>query len=176
VANPSQDCGNDKIEGLEACDGNDFGDLTCVGYGWGGGTLTCLESCTRIGTTNCTARAAGLVINEVESDEQDRIELYNGSGAAIDLSGFTLTDDGDNTYTIETGSLAAGAYLTLERDVNHIFGLGDADGLTLKDDSGAEIDRVTWTTGQAIPALCRLPNGTGGFRTCDNQSFGSANF
>lgn len=175
--NPTQVCDNGEREGLEVCDGTDFGGLSCVGLGWGGGALSCLESCTRIGTNNCTARAAGLVINEVESDETDRIELYNGSGAAIDLGGYTYTDQGDNTFTIASGTtIAAGAYLVFERDVHHAFGLGDSDGLVLKDGDGAEVDRVSWGLGQAIPAWCRMPNGTGGFRTCDNQSFGAANF
>lgn len=175
--NPTQVCDNGEREGLEVCDQTDFDGLSCVGLGWGGGTLSCLESCTRVGTNGCTARAAGLVINEVESDETDRIELYNGSGANIDLSGFTYTDEGDNTFTIASGTtIAAGAYLVFERDIHHVFGLGDSDGLVLKDGDGAEVDRVSWGIGQAIPAWCRMPNGTGGFRTCDNQSFGAANF
>lgn len=175
--NPTQTCDNGQREGLEVCDGTDFGGLSCAGLGWGGGTLSCLESCTRVGTNNCTARAAGLVINEVESDETDRIELYNGSGAAIDLGGYTYTDEADNSFTIADGTtIAAGAYLVFERDIHHAFGLGDSDGLVLNDGDGAEVDRVSWGLGQAIPAWCRMPNGTGGFRTCDNQSFGEANF
>ncbi|HRE88502.1 MAG TPA: lamin tail domain-containing protein [Myxococcota bacterium] len=175
--NPSQTCDNGTREGLEVCDGTDFAGLSCEGLGWGGGQLSCLESCTRIGTSGCTARAAGLVINEVESDDTDRIELFNGTGAPIDLGGYTYTDEGDNTFTIASGTtIAAGAHLVFERDVHHVFGLGDADGLTLEDDGGVEIDRVSWGLGQAIPAWCRMPNGTGGFSTCDNESFGAANF
>ena len=93
------------------------------------------------------------------------------------MGGYTLTDQGNNSYTIPAGTrIAAGAYLVFERDVHHTFGLGDADGLVLAQGNGNEVDRVAWGVSQAIPAWCRLPNATGGFRTCDNQTFGAANF
>jgi hypothetical protein len=177
VDNPAQTCPNGVREGLEVCDGTDFGALSCQSLGWGGGSLTCLEQCTRIGVTSCTAREAGLVINEVESDEQDRIELFNGSGAAVNVGGFTLTDMGDNVFTIPVGTtIEAGAYKVFTRDVDHTFGLGDADGVTLARANGEVIDMIGWQRGQAIPSFCRLPSGTGGFATCDNQTFGGANF
>jgi hypothetical protein len=175
--NPAQVCNNNTKEGLEKCDGTDFGDLSCESFGWGGGTLSCLESCTRIGTSECTARAAGLVVNEVESDESDRIELFNGTDKEINLGGYTLSDEGGGIYTIEVGTtIGAGEYLVFEKDVHHTFGLGGADTLVLAKPNDDEVDKVSWSEGQAIPAWCRIPNGTGGFRTCDNQSFDAANF
>lgn len=177
VENPAQVCPNGVREGLEVCDGSDFDGLTCEALGWGGGSLACEQQCTRISFASCTPRASGLVINEVESDDSDRIELFNGTGAEVDLGGHTLTDQGDNVYTIPIGTtIAAGAYKVFTRDVDHTFGLGDADGVTLARPNGEVIDAIAWGRGQAIPSFCRIPNATGGFRTCDNQSFGVANF
>ena len=177
VDNPASTCGNDVIEALEVCDATQFGDLTCASFGWGGGTLTCADECSRVAHDACTARDPGLVINEVESDEADRIELHNGTPATIDISGWVVSDSGGGSYTLPAATtLASGAYLVLERDVNHTFGLGDSDAVTLTDGGGTVVDSVGWSAGRAIPSYCRTPNGVGGFRTCDDQTFGNANF
>lgn len=177
IDNPNSTCGNNAIEGLEVCDGTALGDLTCRSFGWGSGTLACIENCTRVSQTACVARAAGLVLNEVESDETDRIEIYNGTANGIDLAGFTVTDAGGGSYEIpEDSIIAAGGYLVLERDIAHSFGLGDEDTVTLLDTDDEIVDQISWANGRAIPAYCRTPNGVGGFRTCDDQTFGNENF
>ena len=176
VDNPASTCGNGTLEGLEICDTNDFLGLSCATWGWGGGTLECLTNCTQIGQSKCTARAAGLVINEVESDDTDRIELYNGTAATLNLADYTVLDDSANSFVLPAGkTIAAGGYLVLERDIDHTFGLGDADSVELLDKSGTRVDFIAWVRGQAIPSYCRTPNGTGGFRTCDEQTFGNPN-
>lgn len=177
VDNPATTCGDGVVEGFEVCDGESFGGLSCVALGWGGGALACIESCMRISQSGCTDRAPGLVVNEVESDERDRIEILNGTAASVDLAGYTVSDTGGGSYVIAAGTtLAAGAYLVLERDINHTFGLGDEDGVTLRDPDGALIDETRWPRGGAIPSWCRTPDGVGGFRTCDDKTFGNANF
>lgn len=176
VDNPASTCGDGTPEGLEICDTNDFLGLSCATYGWGGGTLECLTNCSQIGQSKCTARAAGLVINEVESDDTDRIELYNGTAVTLDLAGYSVLDDSANAFVLPAGkTIAAGGYLVLERDIDHTFGLGDADSVELLDKSGARVDFIAWIRGQAIPSYCRTPNATGGFRTCDEQTFGNPN-
>ncbi len=177
IDNPNSTCGNNAIEGLEVCDGTALGDLTCRSFGWGSGTLSCIENCTRVSQTACVARAAGLVLNEVESDETDRIEIFNGTANAIDLAGFTVADGGTGTYELpEDSVIAAGGYMVLERDLAHTFGLGDEDTVTLYDTDDEVVDQISWAPGRAVPAYCRTPNGTGGFRTCDEQTFGNENF
>lgn len=71
-----------------------------------------------------TKRGTGLRINEYMTRNNtvtciagkcyDWVELYNGSGAALDLSGYTVTDDltDPDKYTL-SGSLKAGGYLVL---------------------------------------------------------------
>ncbi len=174
--NPASTCGNDTIEGLEVCDGTAFGDTTCGTFGWGGGALGCIDDCTRISQSACAARAPGLVLNEVESDESDRIEIYNGTANGLDLAGFQVTDSGGGSYTLpEDSTIAAGGYLVLERDISHTFGLGDEDSVTLLDSDGEIIDSIGWLPGRAIPSYGRTPNGVGGFRTSNDQTFGNEN-
>jgi len=176
-ANPASTCGNSNIEGLELCDGTAFGDTTCKSFGWSGGTLSCIEDCTRISQTTCVARSPGLVINEVESDESDRIEIYNGTPNQLDLADFQVTDAGGGSYTLpEDSIIAAGGYLVLEKDLNHTFGLGDSDTVTLLDSDGDVVDTISWGAGRAIPSYGRTPNGVGGFRTSNDQTFGNENF
>jgi hypothetical protein len=47
-------CGNGIKEIGEACDGNDFGGLTCFNFGFSGGSLSCNSDCT-INTSACTS-------------------------------------------------------------------------------------------------------------------------
>lgn len=45
-------CGNNVVEGAEACDGTDLAGETCVTQGYDGGTLSCDSLCT-LNTTTC---------------------------------------------------------------------------------------------------------------------------
>lgn len=49
----STPCGNGLLEESELCDGGDFGGLSCVTEGFFGGSLSCVEQCSRIDTSNC---------------------------------------------------------------------------------------------------------------------------
>ena len=97
----------------------------------------------------------GLFINEVCSnptDEIDWIELYNASGADIDLSGYHLQDDkgSEEEYTFPAGSkIASGEFYVLVGAKNNpdggTFGFGISSGgdqLTLLDEAYAVIDQV----------------------------------
>jgi hypothetical protein len=177
VENPETFCGNSDIEALEVCDTANFGTDSCTARGWGGGTLSCEDNCTRIDAAGCTARAAGVVINEVTSAGDDNIELFNGTEAAVDLGGWMLMDDGGGSYLIAPNTtLEAGAYMVFVKDVHHTFGLGGSDAVILLNAEGSEVDRIAWATGQAAVSYCRRPNGTGGFAPCPSASFGGENF
>jgi lamin tail-like protein/Big-like domain-containing protein/CotH protein len=138
----------------------------------------------------------GVVINEVLARNDsavnhsntfpDMIELFNASGASIDLSDLQLTDDPTqpDKFTFPTNTtLASGAYLRLFADdpngtsgIHVRFSLDqDGEGVYLFDkasNGGALIDSVQF--GNQLPNLSvgRLPNGHWGLCT---PTLGSAN-
>jgi hypothetical protein len=124
---------------------------------------------------------APVVINEYSNDDSgtdnlEFVELYNRSGAPIDISGWTLNGEegtaataANGITTIPAGTiLAAGAYYVVGQaavpNVNTIVsgalpGLvlenTESDGITLRDTTGAVIDSVVWsfkTWTAAVPA------------------------
>lgn len=176
VENRTNTCGDQVAALSERCDGEDFHGATCASFGWGSGALACVSECKLVSQAGCVERAPGLVINEVESDGTDRVELYNGSDEVVDLAGYALVDAAGNTFIMPNGSsIVAKGYLVLERDVDHLFGLGGQDGVALLDRDGARVDGISWVDGEAVPSLCRAPSGVGGFRHCESESFGAAN-
>ncbi len=51
-------CGNGNKEKNEECDGNDFGEQTCITFGFAGGSLLCTADC-RISLMNCESQEEG---------------------------------------------------------------------------------------------------------------------
>ena len=86
----SMTCGDGKIDGTEICDGAELGGATCQGLGFKGGTLVCSSSCV-LDASMCDSGSM-VVINELESVE-DQVEIHNAGAAAVDISGWILTDD-----------------------------------------------------------------------------------
>ncbi|MCR1783952.1 lamin tail domain-containing protein [Nocardioides carbamazepini] len=94
----------------------------------------------------------GVVLNEVESngDTTDWIELYNTTGAPIDISGALLSDnDNGHVFTVPASTtLAANGYAAFS--VDSAFGLGASDSARLFAPGdvalGTVIDSYTWTT------------------------------
>lgn len=107
-------------------------------------------------------------INEVESDGTDGewVELRNIGEAAIDLSGYFLTDDKGlerltekKTTPLPTSTiLNPGELLVLVNGINFDFGLGKADTATLYDKSQNIVDSYAYTA-QAVGSYSRLPDG-----------------
>jgi len=109
-----------------------------------------------------------LVINEVAwtgtaaSPSDEWLELYNPGSAAIDLTGWTLTDDGDIHIAL-SGNIPAGGYFLLERTNDDTVNDIDADQiytgslnnngetLTLRDPASNVIDTANGDGG-AWPA------------------------
>lgn len=178
-------CGDGVVDLAERCDGENLGGATCESLGMGAGTLSCAADCLSFVSTECGATSAEIVINEVTSKGDDNIELFNRGSATVDLSGWSIYDQGiradletksEEIYRFAEGTtLAAGQYLVLVKDVDHVFGLGGSDGVYLFDKDGEAVDQAEWPADAALISWCRLPNGEGAFQACDNATFGEAN-
>ena len=105
------------------------------------------------GEIGASANGSLIIINEVHvqsplSPEADFVELRNLGQATVNLSGWTLRDDGDNTFTFPDGTALGQAELlgvwcgTAE---GAGFGLGQGgDSVALFDANGRRVDAVTF--------------------------------
>ncbi len=174
-------CGDGLVESPEVCDGADLGGRTCESLGFTGGALACAPGCADFDRSNCTTPEVAVAINEVSSSGDDPIELF-GIAPSVDLSGWYLVDggydpnipNGDHRYDFGATQIAAGERLVLHKGIDHAFGLGDADSVSLYDAGDLLRDRVEWTAGTATVSYCRIPDGTGPFVGCE-ATFGAAN-
>jgi len=127
---------------------------------------------------DCLGGKAKIVINEVMQNPAmvwdsvgEWFEIYNTGSKAVDLAGWTITDELSNTHVV-AGSLVVepGEYLVLGRngdpsqnggvEVDYVTGVdiflfNSSDRLVLIDERGREIDRVAWDDGATFPD----PNG-----------------
>ena len=134
----------------------------------------------------------GVVVNEVlantDASESDAIELFNPTSAAIDISGWYLSGEGDDLlkYQIPAGTvIAAGGYLVFdEADFNATltgFALSGSQGDQVYLSQASEgvfvglQDAVEFGATFVGESLGRLPNGTGRLTRLESTSFGSAN-
>ena len=109
-----------------------------------------------------------VVINEIawagtlDSSNDEWIELFNNTNTDIDLSGWSIEDDGSTEYIIENGIIPAKGYFIIEDNESAIesiksdavIGLSLAnsgDSLVLKNTHGLLIDEVN-PTGTSWPA------------------------
>lgn len=116
--------------------------------------------------------SGSIVINEVSPAggiEDDWIELYNPSGSPIDVTGWTITDNGGSD-TLPSSTIPAGGYaviiasgsavavpgsaLTIQISNSTIGGAGGiaatGDQMLLENSSGDDIDSVSWGTNTAF--------------------------
>jgi hypothetical protein len=128
---------------------------------------------------SCPNLAAGIVVNEVESNggtPGDWIEFLNTGASAVDLSGYYVKDnDNTRTYQLPAGTIVPpGAYLVVE-EAQFIFGLGAADEARLiAPDNATVVASYAWTA-HAATTYGRCPNGTGAFTTTTSSTKGSTN-
>ena len=61
-------------------------------------------------------------VQDVKSGDNDWIELHNGSGAAVDLTGWTLSDIANTPvkFTFSAKTIDAGGYLVVECTSNKL--------------------------------------------------------
>lgn len=142
--------------------------------------------------------ASPIVINELmasntmtatddEGGYGDWIELYNNSSAAVDVSGWYLTDKGDDLeqWSFPAGSvIAANASLVVwaDNEAERLGGLHASFALS----AGGEsvylvspdlriVDLVDFGPGEADTSYARMPNGTGAFGWTDAATFNTPN-
>ena len=180
ASNTPLDCGNGAIELGEVCDGGALDDESCESFNFASGQLACAAACDAFDTTGCVAPSRLVVINEVTSTDDDRIELYNPNTGPVVIAGWTVSDKADvtdeDTYIFQSGSvLAAGDYRVLTKDIDHTFGVGSGDNIRLRDGDGVLIDILDWPKGEAEISYCLIPNGGDTAQACEAQTFDAAN-
>ncbi|NLF32370.1 MAG: lamin tail domain-containing protein, partial [Planctomycetes bacterium] len=130
-----------------------------------------------------------VVVNEVlaHTDEPavDAIELHNTTGAAIDISGWYLSDDSDDylKYRIPAGTvIPAGGYVVFyATQFGSAFGLsatGDDVWVLAADATGKLtrfVDHVEFLASHNSESLGRYPNATGRLYPMLNVTLGAAN-
>ena len=137
----------------------------------GGGT-SAASGPLQLGVPPSLAQVGDVVVTEIQHDPGavpdvlgEWFEVRNTTAQAIDLEGWTISDDGGELYVVANGGLgvfvAAGAELVLGRNgdpgtnggvaVDHVYAGIDletvGDALVLTSPAGRIIDRVAWTTG-----------------------------
>jgi hypothetical protein len=132
------------------------------------------------GVAEPAVQAEQVVINEFRTSgtEPGFIELFNPSVAAVDLSGWILTDGFDlNRFQIpEHTILDPGQYIVFT-DQDYGFVLSPTEGsIYLVDSDPARVVDAVRYGAQVLPRSSgRHPNGSGTFRTLETATPGSAN-
>jgi hypothetical protein len=130
----------------------------------------------------------GVKLNEVESNgggaNGDWVELYNTTGAAINIDGAIITDsDPAHQFVVPTSTpnLAAGGYVAFQVDNSAVtgnFGLGASDSVKLYAPNdvtlSAVVDQYSWTIHAAV-TYGRDIAGTGTWASTSTSTFGAAN-
>jgi len=128
-----------------------------------------------------------LVINEfmtanmetvADQDEEydDWVELYNNSSESVDLTGYFLSDDGDDLakWTFPAGTTIEGnGYLIIWTDedeeqagIHANFKLSSvSETIYLVDADGNILDEITYPEQNTDISYARFPNGTGDFQS-----------
>ena len=109
------------------------------------------------------ASPGSIVINEIawmgstDSTSDEWIELYNTTSSDIDLTGWSIEDDGSTTYSITSGTIPANGFFLIEdseiatniaADIVIPISLGNTgDSLSLLDATAQTIDTVNASSG-----------------------------
>lgn len=185
--NPGE-CDNgldDDGDGQLDCDDSDCeGDLACPGGGDDTGTDDSGEELPSLLINEFMASNATTIADD-EGGYGDWIELYNPSGAAISLQGWTITDDLTDPakFTLGDLSVGPGGYLLLwaDGDVadgdNHLeFKLSsDGEDIGLYTPAGAAVDTLTYEAQATDLSAARVPNGSETWVITDSPTPGASN-
>lgn len=114
----------------------------------------------------------------------DWVELYNASGAEVDLEGWTLQDDGLLAWTFPSGTtIAAGGFAVVwcdedtdQEGLHASFRIArDGDSVRLADPSGTEADAVTFGAQAGDTSWGRDPDGSETWRFFPTPTPGASN-
>lgn len=98
----------------------------------------------------------------------DWVELYNNSDAAVDISGYVLSDKADMSekVTIPAGTtLVARGFLKVEVDIEDGFGLSSGgDVVYLYDKEGEEIHTIEFGAMETTESWSAVPDGSNNFK------------
>lgn len=126
--------------------------------------------------------AEGLYINEISASGDDWVELYNSTENTKDISGYTIQDDGEVSYTLPEGTLvAANGYLVIFCDDENTglhtnFKLSsDGETVTLKNSAGKVAETVTYPKLDNGQSYGRYPDGSTNFAISGLTSEGTSN-
>ena len=114
-------------------------------------------------------------------ERNDWVELYNTSDLAVDLAGYSLTDDTASPrksvvpegVTIEARStLLFWADGTPEQGERHLSFKFNAklEGVILYDTEVRQVDLYRWTDATSDVSFARVPDGTGDWVRCDEPT------
>ena len=107
----------------------------------------------------------GIFINEIKSTGGDWLELYNGTSASVELSGFKIYDDPTDKFTIPSGSIPAKGFFILNCDGTGVGGnvnfklSSTGETVYLEDNTGRLIDEVTFPELINGTTYARFPDG-----------------
>ena len=106
-----------------------------------------------------TVADAPIVINEIDSNKDDWVELFNRTDKEISLKGWKIQDVKNDTDTHKLdGTIKPYGYFVLDPNVNL-----DKDGeeVRLIDPDGKVVDSFKWTKTEEGPDFYRCPDGIG---------------
>ncbi|MFQ5638143.1 MAG: DNRLRE domain-containing protein [bacterium] len=117
---------------------------------------------------------------------EDWLEIYNAGSQAVDLKGYTVTDDPANPalWTFPAATIQPGEFLLVwassknltagELHTNFKLSKG-GESLSLFDPSGGVVDQLTFGVQSDDVSLARSPDGSGGFVATTTPTPGAAN-
>ena len=115
----------------------------------------------------------GTTVMDADSSYDDWIELYNNSDEDISLSGYFLSDDGDDLsqWAIPDTTISANGYLIVwadndedQKGLHANFKLsGSGETIYLSNSDTTIIDEVSYADQTTDISMGRYPNGTGSF-------------
>lgn len=97
------------------------------------------------------------------SDEEEFIELYNGSEAAIDLAGWILADASNKAYALDSNDFVttiidSGDYFVIPHSVSKIFLNNGGDSVALYSPDESLVDSTTYDSGESAHAWAFVEN------------------
>lgn len=123
----------------------------------------------------------GIFLNEVAAKGSDWLEIYNGTGASVNLNGYMVYDDPALKYVLPSITIAAGGFVILYCDGTGVsdhtnFSLSsNGESIFLEDQAGTLIDQVDFPALTGSQSFARFPDGTGDWKITGSPTQNSTN-